>query len=544
MKKIRTILHILILLFSGAEAAGQQQHCEPPAMGWSSWNAFTTNVTDSIIKRQADLIIMKKLNLAGYTYVNIDDCHFGERDSAGYMTPNKERFPGGMKAITDHIHKLGLKAGIYTDAGDNTCASNIENDNPDPYGIGAGLWKHEIQDAQRYFNDWNFDFIKIDYCGGRHLSLYEPIRYKYIKKVFDSVVLKPIHLNICCWHYPGKWAPEVGNSWRIGSDLKPTWESVCYMMDKNMYLSSYAGNGKYNDMDMLVIGYENNASALSNNQFLTPEEEEAHFGLWCIMASPLIIGCALDKMPQHSLKLITNPELIAVNQDRLGLQAHVVLHENQIYVLAKDLHTLRGKRRAIALYNPSDSIYSLSLPVSTLELAGHIQIRDLTHRQDLGKYHNPKDITIEMPPHSATILSVKGSKRIEPTTYEAEWGFIPAYNDIPGYENAKYVKKKGASCQAGVIGLGGDKERCLQWNNIYRKRGGSYKLSICYKSNENTQIELTVNGTTNAISLMADEQFKIYETNITLQKGYNSITIGNQQDTIPAFIDYIRLERM
>ncbi|MBR4219292.1 MAG: alpha-galactosidase [Bacteroidales bacterium] len=540
MKKVAFVVFLTLICLAGSHLHGQSRHVLPPAMGWSSWNAFGIGITDNTIMQQADLLVKTGLSAAGYKQVNIDDCFFGYRDADGFMTANTLRFPGGMEAVTDRIHRLGLKAGIYSDAGDNTCASKSAA-TKDPYGIGAGLWQHEAQDAQRYFNDWHFDFIKIDYCGGRNLKLYEPERYSYIKHIFDSVVTRPFSINICCWHYPGTWASQIGDSWRIGSDLIPSWESVCYMMKKNIYLSAYAGDGHYNDMDMLVVGFSNKASSLSKGSYLTKEEDEAHFGLWCIMSSPLILGCDLTYISPQTLEIVTNPELIAVNQDRLGLQAHVVQHEGAGYVLAKDLHKLRGKTRAVALYNPSDSDYHFAVAASFLELDGMLKIRDLTHRKDLGK---DQHLFMDLPPHSATILSVKGQKRLEPIRYEAEWGFIPAYNDIPGYENAQYVEVQGASCQAGVSGLGGDKERCLQWNNIHRKKSGEYSLLICYKTDVNCPIELVVNGETKSETLWAYDGWSILRTknNITLHKGYNSIQIGNDNAAIPAIIDYIELQ--
>ena len=540
MKKRSIIVFLHLFLLLGSSLYGQSQHVQPPMMGWSSWNAFGINLSDSIVMRQADLLVEKGLAKAGYKQVNIDDCFFGHRDANGYMTANPLRFPGGMEAVTDHIHHLGLKAGIYSDAGDNTCASRSIY-TQDSYGIGAGLWQHEAQDADRYFNDWHFDFIKIDYCGGRHLKLYEPERYGYIKKVIDSVVHRPVDINICCWHFPGSWASKIGWSWRIGNDVMPTWESICYTMEKNMYLSAYAGNGHYNDMDMLVVGFANKASSLPQGKYLSRTEEEAHFGLWCIMSSPLVLGCDLNYLPEATMELVTNPELIAINQDRLGLQAQVVQHEGAGYVLAKDLRKLRGKTRAVALYNPSDSNYNFAVAASFLELDGTLKIRDLTHRKDLGK---DQHLFMDLPPHSAAILSVKGQKRIEPFRYEAEWGFIPSYNDIPGYENAQYVKAEGASCQAGVSGLGGSKETCLQWNNIYRKKGGEYALYICYKTDVDCPIKLLVNGETRSETLWACDGWSILrtKTNITLHKGDNSIQIGNDNVAMPAIIDYIELQ--
>ncbi len=192
--------------------------------------------------------------------------------------------------MADHIHSLGLKAGIYSDAGANTCGSMYDND---PNGVGSGLYGHEEQDAQLYFNDWGFDFIKIDYCGaGTELNLDEQRRYTEICQAIRRVARKPVAVNICRWAFPGTWAEGLAKSWRISSDIRPRWSSVKNIISKNLYLSAYCRQGHYNDMDMLEIG-----------RGLKPEEETTHMGMWCIMASPLMIGCDLTKLSDSSLRL-------------------------------------------------------------------------------------------------------------------------------------------------------------------------------------------------------------------------------------------------
>ena len=223
-----------------------------PPMGWNSWNAYMVDISDSIIMNAADMMIAKGLKDAGYDHVNIDDGYFGYRDSLGYMVPHTGRFPKGMKHVPEYIHSLGMKAGIYTDAGHNTCGSNY---NKDPHGLGAGLWQHEVQDAERYFNEWDFDFIKIDWCGGSKLGLDPKERYLRIREIIDSVATKHIDINVCRWRYPGTWVNKVGSSWRVSGDIRPNWPSICDMISKNLYLSAYAGGGCYNDMDMMVVGY-------------------------------------------------------------------------------------------------------------------------------------------------------------------------------------------------------------------------------------------------------------------------------------------------
>lgn len=508
----------------------------PPAMGWSSWNAFMTDISDTLIMQQADLMVSTGLAAAGYDHINIDDGYFGPRDENGRMTENPERFPGGMKPVVDHIHSLSLKAGIYSDAGDNTCGSGY---NDDFYGFGAGFWGHEAQDAQVYFNDWNFDFIKIDFCGGNHLKLDTKERYLRIREVIDSVSTHPVEVNICRWHYPGTWVNEAGNSWRISGDIAPEWPFVTYIMRMNMYLSAYAGGGRYNDMDMLVVGYAGRPSMLRRGNGMTFAEEEAHFGLWCIMSSPLMIGCDLAYLPEDTRTLITNPELIAVNQDPLGLQPYVVQHEGSGYVFVKDIKTLRGLERAVALYNPSEEAVLFEVPADILGFKGEIALRDLVRREDLG---SSPGIRMEVPAHYARILSVKGGKRIEDSVYEAEWGYIPAFNDI-GLGGAKYVQMEGASCGAVVKGLGGSEDNCLQWRTLHRRRGGKHTLEVRYRSDVDCKAVLAVNGVAQDIELKANSGYSEAAAEVRFKKGDNFVEISSPSGDFPAVIDCIRISR-
>ena len=528
-------IHIIILTAVMAVACSHPtEKVQPPMMGWASWNAFMVDISDTLIMQQADLLKSTGLADAGFNYVNIDDGHFGFRDSRGFMTPNPIRFPGGLRQVADHIHSLGLKAGIYSDAGDNTCGSGY---NKDIYGMGAGLWGHDIQDAQVYFNDWGFDFIKIDFCGGNHLKLSEKERYLRIREVIDSVSTHPVKVNICRWHYPGTWVNEAGDSWRISGDIYPEWKSIVYVMGKNMYLSAYTGGGKYNDMDMLVVGYGNKASGLLRGKGLTFQEEEAHFGLWCIMSSPLMIGCDLAYLPEDTRQLVTNPELIALNQDPLGIQPQVVKYDGVGYVLVKDIKIHRGKERAVALYNPSDEPHHFECPLELLAFEGEVKLRDVVRREDLGKVDR---ISMELPAHSAKILTVKGLKGIEQKDYEAEWGFIPTYNDI-GKGGADYVPTEGASCGAVVRGLGGSEENRLELD-VHRFNGGKCDAELVYSSPVACSLTLDVNGRTQEVELPATEGFGSVPLTLKLHTGCNKVRFINAQTEIPALIDCIRIK--
>ena len=467
------------------------QGVKPPLMGWSSWNAYMVDISDSIITHQADLMVEKGLKEAGYRYVNIDDGFFGYRDERGYMVPHPERFPKGpegMRALVDHIHSLGLKAGIYSDAGDNTCGSSY---NHDLNGLGAGLYGHDVVDAERYFNEWDFDFIKLDYCGGQNLKLDPEERYREIRRVIDSVATRHIRINVCRWNFPGTWVNGIGDSWRISADIRPVWKSIKYIVGKNLYLSAYAGNGNYNDMDMLAVGYNIKPSPFWEEGLgLSYTEEEAHFGIWCIMSSPLLLGCDIEYIPEETMKIITNPELIAINQDRLGLQAHVVQHVGETYIFAKDIIEKWGNTRAVALYNPADTSMRFTLTPEEIEMTGTLTVRDLNLNADLGECSS---IEMALPPHSAKILKVRG-ERIEPTLYEAEWGYCPDFTAIKG-TGVKYVPMEGTSGRAVAMNLGGSESNCLEWRDVHSIAGGEYELSVTLQDcDENAGLRLSVNG--------------------------------------------------
>lgn len=543
IRKINGIYSLFLILAIFVSCNGGKDNAvKPPMMGWSSWNAYTVNISDSIIRHQANLLVERGLQDVGYSNVNIDDGFFGYRDQCGYMIPHPERFPGGseqMRSLVDYIHSLGFKAGIYSDAGNNTCGALSKNLR-DSNGIGAGFWMHEVQDADRYFNDWDFDFIKIDYCGGFHLHLDEQERYERIRHVIDSVAGRHIDINVCRWDFPGTWVEKVADSWRVSRDIRPVWSSVVSIVKRNLYLSAYARDGHYNDMDMLAVGYNIKPSPFfwEEGLGLSYAEEEAHFGMWCIMSSPLLLGCDIEYIPEETMRIITNPELIAVNQDPLGLQAHAVQHEGETYVFAKDILRHHGRTRAVALYNPSDAKASFSVPAQVLEFTGRMKLRDLNLRSDLA----PCDvIEMELPPHTAKILKVEG-KRIEPVLYEAERGYCPDFTDIRG-TGVKYVPVEGASGRAVAMNLGGSETNYLEWADVLSLSGGEYRLSVLLSSPETVDFDLVVNGETRHASVAAtDSAFVEIPFDAELHAGDNNVRIAGVT-TSKASFDCLRVEQ-
>ena len=344
--------------------------------------------------------------------------------------------------------------------------------------MGVGLYGHEKKDADFFFNRCGFDFIKIDYCGaGQQLALDEQTRYTEIVEAIREVCNRNISINICRWAYPGTWAKTLARSWRISADIAPNWQSVKSIIRKNLYLSAYAGEGHYNDMDMLEIG-----------RGLTQDEEETHFGMWCIMSSPLLIGCDMTSIPAASLALLKNEELIALNQDKLGLQAYVVQHHRGGYVLVKDIEQKRGLVRAVALYNPTDSVCSFTVPFSVLELGGPVQVRDLIKRENLGSM--AEKLSFEVPAHGVKILRLKARKRLEPVLYEAEWAYLHGYNDLAKPRSVLYAPYEGASGGMIVSNLGGQASNYAEWSEVYSEHGGRYEMCISYVPAVGSELEL------------------------------------------------------
>lgn len=531
-------LPALLLGTSVPNASAQPTAIEPPVMGWSSWNTYRIHINEELIKSQADAMVARGLKDAGYLFINVDDGFFGHRDESGKLQTHPERFPNGLKCVADYIHTKGLKAGIYSDAGSNTCGSIWDKD---PNGVGVGLYGHERQDADLFFNEWGFDFIKIDYCGaGQQLDLEEEKRYTEIRRAIDEVCQRNISINICRWAYPGTWAKQLARSWRISPDINPSWGSIKSIIGKNLYLSAYAGGGHYNDMDMLEIG-----------RGLRPEEEEVHFGMWCIMSSPLLIGCDLTTIPEASLKLLKNKELIALNQDPLGLQVYVVQHENSGYVLVKDIVKKRGNVRAVALYNPSDTLCRFNVPFPTLELEGKVKVRDVVKQQSEGTITG--GLSYELPAHSVKILRLEAEQRLEPVRYEAEWAYLPQYNDLgKRSRGVAYVSHKDASGKMIVSNLGGEAENYAEWNEVYSVKGGKYKMHIAYLPTQkrgreilDRKLEVEVNGRKTVLENLETDASKgmaVITLPIELRPGNNVIRMCSPYTWTPD-IDCFTLEK-
>lgn len=533
--------HFFALFAVAAFSLSAQAQTTPkgPTMGWSSWNTYYTNISETLIKKQATAMVSKGLKNAGYQYINIDDGFQGGRDAqTGQLLINKNRFPNGLQPVVDFIHNKGLKAGIYSDAGHNTCGSYH---NGDALGKNTGMYQHDEQDAQYFFNELGFDFIKVDFCGGDpihnedQLKLDEQARYTAIWQAILATGRTDVRYNVCRWAYPGTWIHDVSTSWRTTGDINASWGSVKSIIDENLCLSAYCFDGHYNDMDMLEVG-----------RGLSVEEDKTHFGMWCIMSSPLLIGCDLTALTVSGrvTKLLTNPDLIALNQDSLYLQAYVAHRTGDCYVLVKDICQRFGTRRAVALYNASDDAKDITLTFADVDLAGKVKMHDCFERKDLDEAET--SFTVNVPAHGTRIYTLEAEQRLERTLYEAETAYLSRYQEIKNNQaevSAVYSSDNACSggMKAGWLGRRADND--LQWQHVYSQGGGEYSLELGYECGESRSCTLEVNGTkVGTYSLNSGSYSKVGKktVKVTLNDGENTVRLYNTSGWMPD-IDYMRL---
>ena len=336
---------MLALMALPVKAQKWEGLADTPQMGWSTWNKFQGNISEEVIKGIADVMAESGLRDAGYTYINIDDCWHGKRDADGFITADPKKFPNGMKALADYVHSKGLKLGIYSDAGTATCAG-------EPGSLG-----HEYQDALQYAR-WGIDYLKYDWCNTTNVN--PQCAYQLISDALRAA-RRPIFLSMCEWggSKPWKWARQIGHSWRTTPDIWCNFDSlrvfeagysqfgVMQCIQYNDTLRQYAGKGYWNDPDMLEVG-----------NGMTENEDRAHFTMWCMMASPLILGNDLRNMSESTRNIIMNKDMIAIDQDTLGVQG---LHYFDRDGLQFWFKPLAGGDWAFTILNPTRQDVAFSL---------------------------------------------------------------------------------------------------------------------------------------------------------------------------------------
>ena len=358
-----------------------------PAMGWNSWNCFASAVTAEKVKSAADAMVASGLINHGWTYINIDDywqvhrnssdptLQGPQRDDAGHIIPNP-RFPD-MKGLAGYVHSKGLKIGLYSSPGPWTCGGCV------------GSWQHEELDAQSYA-EWGFDYLKYDWCsygniarGDRSLAALEK-PYRLMRAALDKVN-RDIIYSLCQYGMGDVWkwgADAGGNSWRTTGDIRDSWSSMSRIGFGQAGHEQYARPGHFNDPDMLVVGKVGWGPNLHPTH-LTPNEQYTHISLWCLLASPLLIGCDMTQMDDFTLSLLSNDEVLEVDQDPLGRQAARVAQNGALEVWAKDMD---DGSKAVGLFNRGYSETSVTANWADLGLKGEQKVRDLWRQKDLGTF--------------------------------------------------------------------------------------------------------------------------------------------------------------
>lgn len=381
------------ILAATAALAVQAQKFEglapTPPMGWNSWNTFGCDISEKTIKETADLFIKLGLKEAGYEYVVIDDGWMEmERDAETLLlVPNKQKFPNGIKPVADYVHSKGLKFGIYNCAGTKTC------------GGYPGTRGFEYLDAKQYAA-WGVDFLKFDWCstgaenGGFAYQQDAKASYTIMRDAIYKAG-RPMIFNLCEWgnNNPWEWAAPVGHMWRVAGDIALCWDCELNYGDwsslgfwqvirKHPDIRKYAGPDHWNDYDMLEVG-----------NGMTAQEDRTHFGMWCMLASPLVLGNDISKMSKETLELVTNKELIAINQDKLGIQGYRFINEDGFELWAKPLD---NGEWAFAFVNMTDNELKISYDwtrhyvrdgLSNREINWNnskFTVRDCTDRKDAG----------------------------------------------------------------------------------------------------------------------------------------------------------------
>jgi alpha-galactosidase len=372
-------LGIAFCLLGGHALAQRNGLALTPPMGWNSWNHFACKVTEADVRSAADAIATNGMKSAGYLYVNIDDCWQGQRDLQGVIHPN-EKFPD-MKGLADYVHGKGLKLGIYSSPGPKTCAGY------------AGSFGHEEQDAQTYAQ-WGVDYLKYDYCSFQGDVAAQLAAYKKMHEALEKSG-RPIVFSLCQYGMDRVWGwgPSVGgNLWRTTDDISDDYDRMAYIGFGQNGLERFAGPGHWNDPDMLEVG----------NGKMKGDEYRTHMSLWCLLAAPLLAGNDLSKMTPETLAILTNPEVLAVDQDPLGLQGHRVAQEGELEVWAK---LLADGSKAVGLFNRGESVMPVTAYFRDVGVGDTAAVRDLWQSKDLGVFTS--SFTAQVPRHGVVMVKVK-----------------------------------------------------------------------------------------------------------------------------------------
>jgi len=389
MMRLMLVALTFTCMFPGNPVLAQQGTLAArPPMGWNSWNHFKAKVDDASVRAQAEAMVSSGMRDAGYTYINIDDTWEGKRDANGVIQTNS-KFPD-MKALADFVHSKGLKLGIYSSPGAQTCAHY------------EGSLGHELQDAQTYAA-WGIDYLKYDLCGLRDQMKLAPDHEAAHKIMLDAYVKmrdalrstgRPIVYSLCQYGDDAvwEWGTTVGgNLWRTTGDISDRYSSMAEIGFGQAGLARFAGPAHWNDPDMLEVG----------NGGMNTEEYRTHMSLWAILAAPLLAGNDLSTMTPETVGLLTNREVIAVDQDPAGKQGDRVSAEGPIEIWARELS---DGSKAVGIFNRHDSPLKAHVDFRSMGFTGSVKARDLWTKKDLGSISSP--YAVDIPRHGVVFLKV------------------------------------------------------------------------------------------------------------------------------------------
>ena len=363
-----------------------------PPMGWNSWNVWGTAVDEQKVKAAADWMVKSGLAAHGYQYINIDDAWEGERDTNGEIMTNK-KFPD-MKALADYVHSKGLKLGIYSSPGPKTC------------GDYEGSYQHEQQDANTYAK-WGIDFLKYDWCAYNRIvknASLDELQKPYItmRKALDNSG-RDIVYSLCQYGMGDvwTWGESIGaNLWRTTGDITDHWGSMTSLGFQQTGYCAYAGPGHWNDPDMMVVGKVGWGPKIRETR-LNPVQQMTHVSLWSLLAAPMLLGCDLSQMDKYTLDLLTNDEVLDINQDPLGKAAMRVKQTDSIDIW---LRPLSNRTYAVGIFNKDQTANSFSLQWRDIGLNGNLPVRDVWQHKNLGDINTEFKTTI--PGHGVVLLII------------------------------------------------------------------------------------------------------------------------------------------
>jgi alpha-galactosidase len=368
-----------------------------PALGWNSWNCWGLSVSDEKVKTSA-AAMSAKLADHGWSYINIDDGWEDKRDDKGEIMPNK-KFPD-MKGLCDHVHSLGLKIGIYSSPGPRTCGGYL------------GSYQHEEQDAAAYAR-WGIDYLKYDWCSYGEIAPKAPTLedekkpYILMRQALDKTG-RDILYSLCQYGMGDvwKWGGEIGaSSWRTTGDITDTWGSMAGIGFNQDKAAPYTAPGNFNDPDMLVVGRVGWGPSLHNAR-LTPDEQYTHISLWSLLSAPLLIGCDMGRLDDFTLGLLTNDEVLSVDQDALARPAKKVWEKDKIEIWVKEL---KDGSKALGIFNRSELPAKPVIPYSSIGLPAHLKVRDLWRQQNITSAGSA--FTPRLPAHGCVLLKISTAPR-------------------------------------------------------------------------------------------------------------------------------------